>query len=315
MSGSRFLLAAVVLALFIAPYAGDHEWRSIDAEVRSHASGRFVELSDGYVHYDLLGRDDAETVVMVHGFSSPYYIWGELPRRLLAAGYRVLRYDLYGRGFSDRPYVDYGLDLYDRQLTELLAALSIDRPFHLLGLSMGGALVTDFSDRHPQLVSTLTLIDPAGFPARRPLAARLLEVPLLGRYLMNTFGDRFLVARNETAVFDKDLVPELKAKFSRQLRYKGFKRAILSTARHVPLESMRPVFERVGKTGLPVLLLWGLEDEIIDVSTSARVKAAMPNSRFRVIESAGHLPHYERPEVVTPIILDFLADHPAAGGG
>ena len=61
-------------------------------------------------------RTPARTVVLVHGFSVPYYIWDSTTTALAAAGYRVVRYDEYGRGLSDRPNVDYTADLYDRQL-------------------------------------------------------------------------------------------------------------------------------------------------------------------------------------------------------
>ena len=75
-----------------------------------------MQLSQGYVHYELGGPVGGEKVVLVHGLSVPYYIWDPTFDALTEAGFRVLRYDLYGRGFSDRPKLRYDADLFDEQL-------------------------------------------------------------------------------------------------------------------------------------------------------------------------------------------------------
>lgn len=119
----RSLLAVLVLLLVIAAAAGatygsrNPERESLDDGARRTAPGRFIRLSDGVTHFDVAGPDSARTVVLVHGFSVPLYIWDSTAAALVSAGYRVLRYDEYGRGWSDRPAVEYTPDLYDRQLT------------------------------------------------------------------------------------------------------------------------------------------------------------------------------------------------------
>ena len=91
-------LAAIILTL-IATYAYyDPETDSLTDVVRQSTGGSFLKLPDGVVHYELAGAEDARTVVLVHGFSVPYYIWDPTCTALLQAGFRVLRYDLYGRG-------------------------------------------------------------------------------------------------------------------------------------------------------------------------------------------------------------------------
>jgi pimeloyl-ACP methyl ester carboxylesterase len=135
----------------------------LDAEARSRASGEFVALPDGMVHYEMAGPPGGQTVVLVHGFSIPYYIWDPTFGALVETGLRVLRYDLYGRGYSDRPDTVYDSDLFDRQLLGLLSALDVDRPVNLVGLSMGGPIAVVFTDRHPQMVHKLGLISATGY--------------------------------------------------------------------------------------------------------------------------------------------------------
>ena len=65
--------------------------------------GKFAKLTDGYTYYEYLNYNDSvETLVFVHGFSVPSYIWDITYYEAIKRGYNVLRMDLYGRGFSRR---------------------------------------------------------------------------------------------------------------------------------------------------------------------------------------------------------------------
>ena len=122
------------------------ETKELNDSTRKSASGSFVALSDGVTHYELGGPRDGHSVVLVHGFSVPYFIFDSTFEFLVNAGFRVLRYDLIGRGFSDRPNVDYDIHLFVRQLKDLLDALEL-KQIDLVGLSMGCLLYTSPSPR------------------------------------------------------------------------------------------------------------------------------------------------------------------------
>lgn len=94
------------------------ETQSISDADRAGASGKFIKLTDGVTHYEVAGADTARTVVLVHGFSVPYYIWDGTFDSLVQQGFRVIRYDAFGRGLSDKPHVVYNPQLYRRQLKE-----------------------------------------------------------------------------------------------------------------------------------------------------------------------------------------------------
>ena len=79
------------------------EYLELDEAVRSKAPGKFIKLEHGYTHYQLDGPENGELVVLVNGYSIPYYLWDHTYPDLLNAGFRVLRFDFYGRGYSDRP--------------------------------------------------------------------------------------------------------------------------------------------------------------------------------------------------------------------
>jgi pimeloyl-ACP methyl ester carboxylesterase len=282
------------------------ESQVLDAAARSAAPGSFVDLPDGVTHYELVGPPEGRLVVLVHGFSVPYYIWDPTFAPLVQAGCRVLRYDLYGRGYSDRPDVVYNQDLFVRQLWHLLAALHIDRPVDLVGLSIGGAIAVAFTDRHPDMVNKLCLISPAGLPVKRSPLAGLVEMPLLGEWLMSLFGDKLLVDWLRGDFRQPAKFPEYQAKYRVQMKYVGFKRAILSTMRSSFLDDMTEAYRRVGQQKRPVLLIWGREDQTVPFSTSEKVRAAIPQVEFHAIDDAGHVSHYERPEIVNHLLIEFL---------
>src|SRR5690349_1974901 len=128
---------ALIAACLAAAYSiRNPERADLDAAARQGVPGKFVTLGDGVTHYDFAGPDTGQRVMLVHGFSVPSYIWDSTVTALTGAGFRVARYDTYGRGYSDRPDVAYTADLYDRPLVELLDSLGRRERVGLMGLSM-----------------------------------------------------------------------------------------------------------------------------------------------------------------------------------
>jgi len=249
----------------------------------------------------------AGILVLIHGFSVPYFIFDPTFEFLSQSGFRVLRYDLFGRGFSDRPDTRYNIDLFDKQLTDLLDALRFTRPINLVGLSMGGVIASSFTARHPRRVKSLTLIDPAGVRTLNisPLLS-VAKMPFVAEAVLSLVGSEALVKNIAKDVFDPALVEYFQAQYSIQMKYKGFKRALLSTIRNGMLGSFVNTYQQVGKMELPILLLWGRNDRTVPFEYNENLRAAIPGLEFHVIEGSGHIPHYERPDEVNPILLEFL---------
>ena len=170
----------IILALIAVLLAGSYGYfvnqkAVLGASARKSATGQFIKLSDGVVHYEIAGPATGQVVVLIHGVTTPCFVWDHNFQELVNAGFRVLRYDHYGRGFSDRPDGVYDGDLYDRELVQLLQGLKIRLPVYLTGLSMGGAVAVTFADRHPEMVSKMALFAPAGFPIKESFPARLAK--------------------------------------------------------------------------------------------------------------------------------------------
>jgi pimeloyl-ACP methyl ester carboxylesterase len=283
------------------------ETKELNQATRKEADGSFVTLADGVTHYELGGPENGKVVVLAHGFSTPYFIFDTTFDFLVNSGFRVLRYDLIGRGYSDRPRVNYDIHLFVRQLKDLLDALEL-KQVTLVGLSMGGPITASFISQYPDYVVRHVLIDPAG--AKRislPLMLNALKLPVFGELAFGLFGSVSMVKGIASDMFDPETATHFQNQYKVQMKYKGFKRAILSTMRSGMLESFCKTYTRVGLLQKPTLLFWGTNDKTVPFECSELILKAMPHAEFHAVENCGHIPHYEKPEVVNPILLEFLS--------
>jgi len=295
----------VVVALLVAyVVARNPEQATLDVAARAAAGGQYATLSGGITHYDIAGPAAGAPVVLVHGLSVPYYIWDPTVAALSTAGYRVLRYDQFGRGFSDRPDVVYDADLYDRQLSDLLDSTGFRGPVHVMGLSFGGLVSATFCGRHPERVRSLTLVDPAaGDFGQLPW---YLRMPVVGPVLWQKMAVPGMAEGQLTDFFEPSRWPDWVDRYRVQMQYRGFGRAIRSTIMSASTIDIDAVYAAVGRHGFPVQLVWGVEDRTVPIALSARVRQAIPRVQYHPVERAGHLPHMERADVVNPLLLDFL---------
>lgn len=280
--------------------------RPLDDQARAEAPGEFILLTEGYTHYQVDGPAEGPPVVLIHGFSTPMFIWDPLYQALVQAGARVLRYDLYGRGYSDRPPGPYHRDRFDRQLAELLDALDWPRPTGLAGLSMGGAIAAVYTQRRPHQVSRLLLLDPAGLPMPETWQQRLARMPILGDLLFALLGDRILLGGLKKDFKEPGDLETYIERYRVQMQFPGFKRALLSTLRSGLLTNTQDAFQALSQLDIPILILWGEEDQVVPLEVGRTLQHLLPRAAFHTIPNAGHIPHREQPERVIPLVKAFL---------
>jgi pimeloyl-ACP methyl ester carboxylesterase len=312
MNRSRLAVALVILipvSLFaglpIARYLrSNQETLMLDDAARSQAPGKFVRLAGGMTHYQMGGS--GPTVLLINGFSTPYNIWDPTYDALTRAGFRVLRYDLFGRGWSDRPAATYDVEFFVRQAADLLDALGIREPVDIGGVSMGGPIAVSFAARHPQRVRRVMLFDPGyfdGFPLG--IAIRL---PLVGEYNMAVRIAPGLAKSQWKDFAHPDRFPDYLGPYMEQMRYRGFRHALLATMRNYIAKDTSADYFTIGKSGKPVLLIWGKKDLDTPIELSKKVLGAIPHAEFHPIDDAAHIPHYEHPEIVNPLVIRFLSE-------
>jgi pimeloyl-ACP methyl ester carboxylesterase len=301
------LSAVVLIGLLWGVYAlWDPEQRTLDASTRASMPGQFARLGDGYTHYEVGGPENGPVVVLAAGFSVPYYIWDPTFKELTEAGFRVLRYDYFGRGYSDRPSIPFTDEMYVRQLQQLLNAVHINGSFGLIGISFGGSFITSFADKYPDRVGALVYFDPS---IRRPYGLSLLEdLPPLWNYVTAIMDERSWATDQMGDFFHPERFPDWPQKYRDQLQYKGFRRARLSEIVTNATSDQFDQLVRVGQNSRPVLVIWGKEDMTVHFEESEEMMKVLPQGRLLAIESSGHLPQWERGDIVHPELIRFLHD-------
>ena len=286
------------------PYRGEN--KELNELTRKEASGSLIHLPDGFTHFQLGNPDAEETVVLIHGFSVPSFIYDPTFEFLTQSGFRALRYDLFGRGFSDRPPGRYNIDLFVRQLGDLLDALHITQPVSLMGLSMGGPIAATFLVRFPERAKKLILIGPSGGRSLLSGRIRLATLPVVGELIGSLVPNEKLVGQVASDYFDPAHMQLFLSRYLVQMQFRGFKRALLSTIRSGMIESFLECYKRIGKMKVPVLLFWGRQDPTVPFHHSEAIRRAIPQIEFHAFDNCGHIPHYEKSEEANPILLKFL---------
>ncbi len=284
--------------------------QDLTAQVRSGLPGSFVALSAGVTHYELRGDADAATVVLIHGNAAPLVTWDRTVGPLRDAGFRVLRYDLFGHGLSDRPRLrTYDRRLYNDQLAELLDRLGIESPVRLVGSSQGGSIGACFAAENPGMVSKLALLAPFfdELPGSGGVLFRLMATPMVGEVLLRLVGDSRLADLSD-AVVSPQARDALQPQVAAQFHYRGKRRAMLANLRGDALQDATSCYRRLGEEGIPLLLTYATADQRLPRASMSRLRGLLPNIEYHELDGAGHLAHYESPDRINPLLIQFLSD-------
>lgn len=306
----RVALGAVVLLVAALPIwygASGREHLQLDESSREKLGGTYVNLGDGVTHYEVSGSGEAGTAVLIHGATIPSWGWDFQAPALTKAGVRVLRYDQYGRGWSDRPKGAYDREFFEKQLGELLDRVGVAREVTLVGHSLGGALAVDFAVAHPDRVRAVALVDPVVNSVRDTTPFTVARVPVVGAFLMRTVMLGTLVGRADEQF--KRVCPDptrYTERYERQMEYRGFEDAALALFRSDMVKDHRAEYRRLGALGKPVLLVWGSEDDDIPREHVDYVREVIPDLELRILDGVGHSPTMEAPQVLNEILVDFI---------
>ncbi|KAJ7732759.1 Alpha/Beta hydrolase protein [Mycena maculata] len=308
--------------------------------------GRYAEFPMGRTRYWLAGPDTGKKVVLIHGLSVPALVWAPLVPQLVAAGHRVLLYDLYGRGYSDAPAgVAYDPQLYVTQLALLLQHVRWPRA-RLVGVSMGSAVAAAFVATFPDLVEQeVVLLASAGLVESTdlPRTAKVMSTPIVQTLTANPLiYVRYLYARLRPNLLTltsqaylrrlasrPDTTHEASTAWMHELvrhqsaHLPGFNRAISSSLRTGPVTGMQWAFESGAWAGRRVLVIHGTTDQTVPPAHAPRIKALIeaassPSSSsfntskpaqvsVELIAGAGHALTWTHAEAVGGAVVQFFA--------
>ncbi len=289
----------------------------MNRNARAKAPCHFAELSGGLTHYHWTEPTHESAheathrpvVVCIHGLSTPSYVWDAIAKGLATMGFRVLTYDLYGRGFSDRPKGVQNADFFINQLNELLQNQDVEGNITLLGYSMGGAVATAYTAHHADRLERLILLAPAGLGHDLGrFTMWVAKYPIIGDWLYLTFGGMMFRRNIRLEASDcSSAIADIHARQIDETRYRGFLEAVLSSLRHM-LSSTQAEHEVIAKTAIPVLAIWGEGDDVIPLSGMESLAKTHRNAHQISIPDAPHGLPYTHPKDVLSALQKLLGD-------
>lgn len=304
-----FLVAflAMIVLLSLAYDLSDREQYQLTDFIRVKEGYSYISLSKGTIHYQLGGSEQDPVIVLVHGGTIPLFNYNYQFPAFVDSGFRVLRYDQYGRGLSDRPNVNYTREFYCNLLLELLDSLKINEPVILLGHSFGGSTVVDFCSKYPDKVKCIVLFSPMINGISNMTAFRIVRFPLIGKFVARFLIIPLTINRVEN-FFDGsiDTVTKYRELFKEQMKYGGFEHSLFSMMSSNAMRDYSKVYRKVGDSNKNILLLWGDKDETITKRMIDNVRENMPQCKYVEVEGATHAFNFKQPIEFNKIVIRYL---------
>ena len=270
------------------------------------SASRTLRVPDGTLAHDLVGPSDGPLVVASPGLGDLRSTYRFLAPALAEDGCRVAPVDLRGHGGSSTGWPSYDEGAVADDLLALVDELG--GPAVLVGNSFSGGAAVVAAARRPDLVRGLVLSGAFVRDVEQGLAGRLTawlvaRTPL-GRPLWTSYYPRLFPSRRpDDLPAEHDRLRENLAEPGRWEAVRG-----MVAAGHAAAQAA------LAQVQAPALVVMGTADpDFPDAVREAHRTAEDLGGPAEVllVQGAGHYPHAERPDVVTPAVRAFVAGLPA----
>ena len=255
-----------------------------------------------------------DPVVMIHGVGAWAENFREVMEPIARTGRRAIAFDLPGFGESEAPgdVKHFGPRdaFYPRFVNAVLDELHLPSA-HLVGSSMGGAVVYTAAVTQPARTRSLALIAGGGVGTEVALFLRLCTLP--GFPLVARAFGKPEQARNvlRTCFYDPRRIPQTLYDEAERYGYPSFGEFVSALRSGVTIGGVKPAVRnywvaQASRYQGPVLVVWGRQDAVLPMTSAADAREVMPQAQIQLIDECGHLPMIERPDEFLAALLPFL---------
>jgi pimeloyl-ACP methyl ester carboxylesterase len=294
-----------VLAVLVGVNAVIVDGQTKEAEV-TFPGARLLDLPGGDIQVREGGQRTGPPIVLVHCFSCAMDWWDGM-RPALERRHRVVSVDLLGHGGSEKPASGYSPADQAAVVSQALRRLGV-RDAEVVGHSLGGAVAVALAEAAPELVDRVVIIDTAPDHSRSSLGfvAGLAFAPVIGEALWRIKPD-FAVRDGLGVAFAPGFdVPDAFVEDVKRMTFNSYDDSPTESEAFV---DEVPLDERMRRTGLPLMVLMGAEEQIIDgpAAALAEYEETVPAVETHLIDGSGHSPNVEMPALTAKLVLDFAA--------
>lgn len=257
-----------------------------------------TKISGNNHFYQDLHSQNKEVILLVHGHPFDHSMWDYQLDAL--KNFRLILPDLKGYGKTDYKFDKIFIEEQALDLAILLDHLEIEK-IHLIGLSMGGQIIVEFSRLFPNRVTSLIICDSnpineteESYNNRLKLADKIKTIGMI-EY---TNQDIYKYLHSDNFDKNKDVYKHL-YKMMINTKTEG------AVASHKGRAERRNNYNYLKSINLPTLVIVGENDFFTPVSEMRDIAAQIPNAAFEIIPNAGHMPNMEQPEIFNKKISDF----------
>lgn len=282
-----------------------HNW--LDTSEYPFASNYFT-INGIRMHFIDEGHGDI--ILFVHGTPSWSFDFRNIIKDLRAS-FRCVAIDHIGFGLSDKPEnYDYSTQNHSKTLETFVLEKKI-RNISLVVHDFGTLIAMDFAIRNPSIIKNLIILNSWLWSTTEdPDFARqskVLKSPLLPFLYRNlNFSARFILPRSFGST---KLSKRLLRQYTKPFANKKQRNGTLAFARS--LVNDQDWFQKLWETktvvsSKPALFVWGMNDPIIKANYLEKFVSGFPNAQVVKLETCGHFPQEELPDIVAKSIRDFL---------
>lgn len=297
------IIFAILIFIFFAMQKASIPLEELKQKYTNNAS-KFIELDSMQVHYRVEGS--GKPIVLIHGTGSCLQTWNGWTDSLIKNNFQVIRLDMPAFGLTGpRNDNDYSVQKYIDFLDTFLIKIGVDS-FALSGNSLGGEIAWRYALAHPEKVTKLILVDPAGFYSKDKsggaIIFKIAKINWLAS-LMDKMDTKVIVKKTLKDVYEDDSKISddwIQMYYDMSMR-EGNRESFSARVQQIGKE---PVLN-LASIYMPTLIQWGREDKLIDISQLNHFRA-IPNNKVIIYEKCGHSPQEEIPAQSVSDAMQFL---------
>jgi pimeloyl-ACP methyl ester carboxylesterase len=279
------------------------------AGIPAGADGQMVNIDGVNIRY--LQKGQGRDVLLIHGTPSSLEEWHPVFDRW-ASKYRVTAYDRPGHGFSGPPAGETGIDYNAHMARRLMEELHLHDVL-VVGHSYGGPIALKLAADDNSPATAFLIVASTVYPSGEPYAllGRLLRMPLIGRgvaVVLQALGGGMVRKAMEQAFHpDERMIPPGYIEQKQEILLQPKVTLTVAQEMNSHVRQLGALVARYPSIRRPVSIVAGGDDLPHRVAGGQRLAHEIPGARLAVLEHAGHMLQFTRPDELTGLLDAALA--------